>query len=443
MTVGTTSAGNSTFQYRFQFDNGKWGTDAAKKIYVLRYDVLITSPVSNTGLVNSVSSSNTGYSLQGATATVSYTFNQSEIDGIANSYGRIEIRKQTSASGHAAFGGATFTITDQNGFVRTATTASNGVAAFVLLPLNSVFTIRETASPNGFSDVGLPRVIATGVKVVGSGDGTYTYDPSADNLSGTLSPTAITDAQKYTFIVRNHPSPFTINFKKLDQYSRAVAGVEFTVYRANDTTSATSLMTATSTSSGIVSFDLSTLGVGAYNCKETAAPPEITIDLSTVPEYYFTLDVHGNSDGLHVGSIAGTVITTIENITTNPPPITPTTNHSPGGGHGGGTPDSPSPKKPEDPAWPVTPAVTQYSPEAIAAWNAAQQALLKTQKLPKTGGFVGSALLFLLGGALVGCGIYVGNGNIHVPKDSAGKMMKKTGRSTRIGGRRKRKRDGE
>ena len=235
----------------------------------------------------------------------------------------------------------------------------------------------------------------------------FTYDPSADNLTGTLTPAVgSTSVKSYEFVVRNHPSLFHVNFMKHDQYGRAVAGAEFTVYEGTDTGCTTPLTTGTSNAGGVVSIDMSaqTLRAGKYICKETAAPSGILFDPAVAPLYYFTLDAHGNLDGLYLdAAYTAPKISSIINQSTVPPA---TPQNTPGAPGTPDTPDTPADHTTttNDPGTPKI--VVGYSQEALTAWAAAQ-ASMHTKKLPKTGGFVGSAILFIVGAGMAGGGIYL------------------------------------
>lgn len=368
--------------FAFQFDTGNWDSTARNKTYVLEYDAIASSTGTNVSLQNNVSVSGTFLPEISASDSVEYSYNESAISGIAGSYGRISILKQTSASGNAPLQGAVFTITDQYGNVRTATTNASGSASFTLLPRESVYTLQETSSPAGFVTAGLPRTIAAGIKISGSSTGNFTWDPSANSQSGTLSPT-LTNNRVYNFTVRNHPAPFIISFSAVDQYGRPVQGAEFQLYSSSDTANSNPLLPspAVSDANGNVTFDLSSLGDGEYKFIQTLAPAGIKFDPATAIEYYFTLDLYGNNNGLHQGSITGTVVASVVNISTNPPPVNPVT-----------------PPSPDASSTHVNTSVKSPLP---------QEDVENTAMLPKTGGLRGLTLFFLLGVFMISAGIYL------------------------------------
>ena len=402
LTIGTEEGtGKSVFSYSFNFNNNRWGSDANKKTYVIRYQVLFSSGTSAT-YNNNVRISSSGYESQQTNAHRVYAYNAARINGLASSYGTIRVTKQTSETGHQAFAGATFTLTDSYGQVRTAVTAANGIATFALLPGGSSYTIRETKAPAGFADTGLPKVIAENVTINVANNVTrsFTYDPSADSLSGTLTPLigSVTAAQTYSFAVRNKPALFTVNFMKKDQYGRTVQGAEFKVYDETDAACSTVLAEGTSDANGVVSLNMSSRGAGNYKCKETKAPAGITFDAAGAPEYFFKIDVHGNIDGLYENAgYTGDVIKTIINNSSIPPATTAS---------GTGKPNHQATAGDNSEQSAAQNTAALHSSKALGARMSAK-APDGTEKLPKTGGFVGSMLLFMAGACMARTGIYL------------------------------------
>ncbi len=217
--------------------------------------------------------------------------------------------------------------------------------------------------------------------------------------------------------------------------------------------------TATTDIKGEAVFTVSNKGVD-YIIREIQPPVGYTGTFEVTQNVPLTADNHASytftalntahTTGTPTPSITPTVTPSITptvtpsitptappNITpTEPPNATPTAAPSvtpiPVQNHQ--EPDS-SKSEPPTPAIVVGKDPVQYSPEAIAAWEKVQKEYQKSseaaagKKLPKTGGLTGSVLLFLLGGGLVGCGIYISHGTSKARDDMKVQTVKKKKRS--------------
>lgn len=149
-------------------------------------------------------------------------------------------------------------------------------------------------------------------------------------------------------------------------------------------------VTTDATGKGVLS--LLTVDSRIYQIKEKTAPAGYQLD----PTAYYvmftndaTVKALNEARGVTVYAAPTAGITVNHEITVSDARI-PTQPVGPGAGgtDSGDHSNTPSSKSPE-----------------VEVWSVPQQTSLQTQKLPKTGGFVGSAVLFLLGGGLVGCGV--------------------------------------
>ncbi|MDO5572834.1 MAG: collagen binding domain-containing protein [bacterium] len=175
-----------------------------------------------------------------------------------------------------------------------------------------------------------------------------------------------------------------------------LVGATYTIYAASDTTFSSPILSGVSDTTGTITFGGLTKNTN-YKIKETAAPTGYQIS-STV----YSVRTSGNGMANMVTALSnpdsGTNIVMDDAI-----PVTSVTPAP--------TPDNPSnPGTPSKnvPLAPMVPTVmpVSYSPEALAAWTSAQ-ASVSAKRLPKTGGFVGSAILFMIGAGMTGGGIYL------------------------------------
>lgn len=174
-------------------------------------------------------------------------------------------------------------------------------------------------------------------------------------------------------------------FKKVDENGDPLSGATFALYL-----NGAQVSTAVSKADGTVDFIINPATSG-YTIKEIAAPSGYAIlnDTITVPR------------------TNATATATLADVMNKKQPITPVQAAPPS--------DPGTPSKPYDPYENIVwenekPKPTTYSPEALKAWQEAYDEWLKGvlgEKLPKTGGFVGSALLFMLGASMVGGGVYL------------------------------------
>lgn len=410
--VGGKNVQVTQFKYVFHFEKSVWGSDAVaraaakKKTYVLKYKGLVTD-VTQTTFTNQVEVENIGYSSMSDHTDSSYYYGNGSIYAMAgNTYGRITITKVNSANPAETLNGAEFMVeqldsvgnTLQAIHLKTSGSGSGaGKAIFRYLIPGATYRITEVSAPLGFSSVGLPKVIDT----VTLGNAT--------ELS-----------RYYSLTVSNDPGSYQVSFAKLDQYGRVVQGAEFAVYNAtdDDTDPSKIIDQTTSDASGRVTFALQSTTKKNYKLKELSAPAGYTFDAATAPLYYFSIDEHGNFSGLYTGFdaatsiLSGTLVTSVINQSENPPVDPPKPNNP----SDSNTPSDPgTPSEPYDPdvniVWESDkPKPTTYSPEALSAWQEAYDEWLRGvlgEKLPKTGGFVGSALLFMLGASMVGGGVYL------------------------------------
>lgn len=323
----------------------------------------------------------------------------------------IRITKVDEANSALKLEGAVFQLLDSGGNeIGRATSNGSGILTFYGLDANTTYTLHELTAPTGYK-------LAADISITTGADGSKTERTVSDEqLDGTL------------------------QFVKTSSVGGLVKGAQFGIWEvasvSADIPDTAPLQTVTSGTDGRVTFTgLRGSSIKYYKVKEISAPSNFIMSTNI---YVAQIAVNGAVTEFYLeGDTSKSLVTSVVN--TYVPPVG---QNPPDDGHGGDDPGDPSPDKSYVPDTPtVVTRMPTYSPEAIAAWNAAQLSLVKTKKLPQTGGFVGSALLFLLGGGLVGCGVYLGKGNSHLSKKHEKKSESKSGLKTRIAGRRKH--DGE
>lgn len=417
LTVGTyTDASDricSKFSYNFDFVKSVgWSATANTWTYMLEYEATVDNlEAVNETYSNSVGTGTVGFTGFDASCEIEYSYNSANISSYTEGYGKITVTKQDMNT-NAPLDGAVFTLTDASGQSKSATTNTSGIATFYMLIPGNKYTLKETTSPIGHLPVpagGL--LIAENIEITTTGTNNYTYTPTAGSTVGTLEP-ALSEGKNHTFVVYNHAAPFTISFAKRDQYGRAVVGATFGVYYVTDDEDAKQLLDpiATSDNRGNVLLDLSELSITTrtvFKIRELSAPAGINFDPETAPYYYFSIDQYGTASPIYTNNdLAGTAVSVIRNKSTTAPPTTPLTPADPATP---GTPSENTTNNNHSSNTSTTPTIVVKAndPAAIAQAALLQSALLAHRALPKTGGMIGSIILFVFGGLLTGCGIYL------------------------------------
>ncbi|WP_281532814.1 collagen binding domain-containing protein [Anaerocolumna aminovalerica] len=227
------STGKVTFAFKGEIDSA----------YRLKFRTDIDEAYKNGTFSNSITFKGSGISQNGTSNSIGVSFQN--VGGGAGGTGRgsITITKVDENNTATKLKGAAFELLDmyQNVLKTSEETGEDGKVMFDKLKLNTIYYIREAASPTGY------------------------------NLSTELYEFKLTDENKnITYEFKNSIITGNIIFHKLNEDNLPLPGAEFTLYHENDVNLENPLSTAISDEQGKVEFK--NVPYGSYKIIETKAP---------------------------------------------------------------------------------------------------------------------------------------------------------------------------
>lgn len=336
---------------------------ATNKALVLEYWVAVdtsdatATTYTNRVMVGSGSTPATGNSSIGR----SLIFSSSGTGGLRSAGSiRLEITKRDVDTSNP-LSGAVFDLYEADGttLVGRATTNSAGTLIYYGLKGNTDYILREVTAPAGYK--------------------LNTADISVSTLgSGAVS-----------VPVTNKTKAGVLTFQKINTSSQPLAGAVFGIWSVTDETDSLPTRfpdeTATSNASGSVVFEgLMNSSASYYKITEISAPKGY---VKTDKVYTCAVDTTGKVTAFYMDG--DTDKTTVISIVNQKAPVTT-----------GG-------KTTEDPSSSTSSSTSSDDSSASFLFDKIDPEAVKSSSLPKTGGFVGSVSLFLLGASMVVSGIYL------------------------------------
>lgn len=210
--------------------------------------------------------------------------------------GKLVVKKVDLEDTNKKLSGATFALFDRFGNKVQEKATVDGELEFNRIKIDLPYYVKEVEAPTGYLLSGDVSVDGTAATLTG------TSAVVADAIEAQLD--SATNQKSMELIFKNQKIKATIQFVKQNEAGDALAGAQFGLFERGAPASSAPLATATSTSSGIVSF--ADVVYGQYDIREISAPVGYRSLTGVVHEVEVTAQDHGQT--LNLAPVANELI---------------------------------------------------------------------------------------------------------------------------------------